>query len=148
MPEPLPCCFSMEVTMNLLNPVVRHQSLGVSWSEGLSTSEGWEQSKSSLWRGVIILLCPCTIGLETYHRLRVSHNAVLVGCLHWAFIYAGPTHAYTGGQYVSHMLLPGQLSTACCTLYRAACHCHVRMVFRGILWVQADFSHKAELLFS
>lgn len=58
--------------MNLLNPVVRHQSLGVSWSEGLSTSEGWEQSKSSLWKGVTVLLCPCTIGLETYHRLILT----------------------------------------------------------------------------
>lgn len=46
------------------------------------------------------------------------------------------------------MLLPGQLSAARCTLYRAACHCHVRMVFWGVLRVQADFSHRAELLFS
>lgn len=38
--------------------------------------------------------------------LRASHNTVLVGCSHWAFIYAGPTHDCTGGQYVSHMLLP------------------------------------------
>lgn len=121
--------------MNLLNPAVRHQSLGVSWSEGLSASEGCEQSKSSLWKGVIILLCPSTIRLETYHRLYSEPHtiqyllAVRIGHLFMLGLLMIVLEVSTS----LTCFYPAQLSTARCTPCCAACGCHVRMVFRGIL---------------